>query len=70
MRKLVLHLDALRVESFATGSLSAARGTVRGHDTRITEWCNSRSCPNGCTIAVEGDFPPPLVAAEPQELAE
>lgn len=70
MRKLALYPDALRVDSFETGSLDGTRGTVRGHDTRITEWCNSRSCPNGCTIAVEGDYPPPLVAAEPQELAE
>jgi hypothetical protein len=69
MRKLVLHLDALLVESFETGSLAGTHGTVRGHDTRITEWCNSRSCPNGCTL-IEGDFPPPPAAAEPQELAE
>jgi hypothetical protein len=65
MRKL--QLDALLVESFETGTLAEARGTVRGHDTRITEWCNSRSCPHGCTI-LEADYPPP--AAEPQELAE
>jgi hypothetical protein len=72
MRKLALYPDALRVESFETGSLDGTRGTVRGHDTRITEWCNSRSCPNGCTIMEgEADFPPPpAVVAEPQELAE
>jgi hypothetical protein len=70
MRKLVLHLDALLVESFETGSLAGIHGTVRGHDTRITEWCNSRSCPNGCT-RIEGDYlPPPAAAAEPEELAE
>lgn len=69
MRKLALHVDALLVESFETGALAGIHGTVRGHDTRITEWCNSRSCPNGCTL-IEGDFPPPAVAAEPQELAE
>lgn len=69
MRKLALQIDALLVESFETGSLDCVHGTVRGHDTRITEWCNSRSCPNGCTL-VEGDYPPPLAAAEPQELAE
>lgn len=66
MRKLALHLDALLVESFETGSLDGTRGTVRGHDTRITEWCNSRSCPHGCTI-VEAELP---AAAEPQELPE
>ena len=70
MRKLALHLDALPVQSFETGSLDGIHGTVRGHDTRVTEWCNSRSCPNGCTL-VEGDYPPPLAAAaEPEELAE
>jgi len=65
MRKL--HLDALLVESFETGGVAGPRGTVRGNDSRITEWCNSRSCPNGCT-RIDGDFPPPPPAAvEPQE---
>lgn len=68
MRKLTLHPDALLVESFETGSLAGTHGTVRGHDSRITEWCNSRSCPHGCTL--EGDAPPPLAAAEPMDPAE
>lgn len=31
MRKLALEIDALRVESFATGGERGADGTVRGH---------------------------------------
>jgi len=44
MKKLMLEVDALAVDSFATGDEPAARGTVRGHDTRYTEFCNTRSC--------------------------
>jgi hypothetical protein len=39
MRKLMLELDELQVESFETGSSLERRGTVRGHDTRETEFC-------------------------------
>ncbi|HEY0019482.1 MAG TPA: hypothetical protein VGC13_24485 [Longimicrobium sp.] len=69
MRKLALHLDALLVESFELGGLAGTHGTVHGHDSRITEWCNSRSCPYGCTI-LEADVPAPLAAAEPRHSAE
>ena len=41
MKKLSLELDALSVESFDAGTGGAAGGTVRGHDTRETEWCYS-----------------------------
>ena len=39
MRKLTLQLDALLVDSFETGRKEEVRGTVRGHDTRVTEFC-------------------------------
>jgi hypothetical protein len=39
MRKLTLQLDALRVDSFDTGSPHDRAGTVRGHDTGVTEFC-------------------------------
>lgn len=41
MKKLMLDLDTLRVDSFATtASDDAARGTVRAHDDTIeSEWC-------------------------------
>ena len=39
MRKLALHLDALLVDSFETGSPRDLHGTVRGHDTGVTEFC-------------------------------
>ncbi len=38
MRKLTLQIDALTVDSFDT-SEAKGRGTVRGHDTIVTEWC-------------------------------
>jgi hypothetical protein len=64
MRKVTLDVDALRVDSFATGDAQAARGTVRGHDTRYTEFCNTRSCGvyTHCCLAGEE-----AKAAEPQE---
>jgi hypothetical protein len=46
MKKLTLELDLLVVESFDTGD-AARGGTVRGHDTQFTEWCNSTYL--GCT---------------------
>jgi hypothetical protein len=40
MKKLMLDVDTLRVESFATQDVDARRGTVRGHDdTMETENC-------------------------------
>lgn len=40
MKKLSLDLGTLRVDSFATQDVEAARGTVRGHDdTMESEWC-------------------------------
>lgn len=39
MRKFTLELDALHVDSFETGEKEELRGTVRGHDTRVTEFC-------------------------------
>jgi len=38
MRKLTLQLDHLRVDSFDTGEIGG-RGTVRGNDTAVTEFC-------------------------------
>ena len=48
MRKLTLDLDALRVESWATGDTGEHRGTVRAHDdeTVVTEMCTQEA---GCT---------------------
>ncbi|MBV9107775.1 MAG: hypothetical protein JO306_00030 [Gemmatimonadetes bacterium] len=40
MKKLTLRLEALEVESFDTARENGSRGTVRGHDTRETEWCS------------------------------
>jgi hypothetical protein len=57
MKKLMLDVDGLTVESFATGENAAGRGTVRGHDTRYTEFCNTRTCgvitQCGCQLADE-----------------
>ena len=39
IRKLTLRFDGLCVDSFETGSPDGRRGTVRGHDTRVTEFC-------------------------------
>ena len=53
MRKLMLQLDALHVDSFDTGSPDDRRGTVRGHDTGVTEFCATPYSPckptTGCT---------------------
>jgi hypothetical protein len=38
MRKLTLRVDELQVDSFDTGR-GGRRGTVRGNDTQVTEWC-------------------------------
>ena len=48
MRKLSLHLDDLAVQSFATGDVRGAAGTVRGHD-KTTPACPTTSpfvCPD------------------------
>jgi hypothetical protein len=70
MKKLMLDLDALSVDSFATGDEAAARGTVRGHDTRYTEFCGTRTCgyPTycGCQVAAE-DAPQQAKPDEPFE---
>jgi hypothetical protein len=56
MKKLMLDLDMLAVDSFATGDAADGRGTVRGHDTRFTEFCNTKkTCGSTCA---------PLCAAE------
>jgi hypothetical protein len=64
MRKVTLDVDGLHVDSFATGDAAAARGTVRGHDTRYTEFCNTRSCGvyTHCCLAADEAKP-----AEPKE---
>ncbi len=70
MKKLTLEVDALAVESFATGNSAEVRGTVRGHDTRVTEFCNTRSCAytRCCATAVEDEAPPsPAKPDEPFE---
>ncbi|HET7228820.1 MAG TPA: hypothetical protein VFJ16_02325 [Longimicrobium sp.] len=57
MKKLMLELDALAVDSFATGDAADGRGTVRGHDTRYTEFCGTRTCgyPTYCGCQVVGE---------------
>ncbi|HSU16409.1 hypothetical protein [Longimicrobium sp.] len=73
MKKLTLELDALSVESFDTGAEAAGEGTVRGHDTRITEWCQSTyvgckptiGCVSRLTCAREDDEIPAAMG-EPQ----
>ncbi|HEX6373788.1 MAG TPA: hypothetical protein VF006_32975 [Longimicrobium sp.] len=61
MRKLALDVDTLRVESFATQGVQAARGTVRGYDDTVeTENCSHYTCIFATcltikTCAVEGD---------------
>jgi hypothetical protein len=39
MGKLTLRIDELNVESFETGDERRRSGTVRGHDSGVTEWC-------------------------------
>lgn len=69
MKKLMLDLDALAVDSFDAGGDEAGRGTVRGHDTRYTEFCNTRSCGayTHCCLAADEAVPPPAKADEPFE---
>lgn len=55
MRKLVLDLDALTVETFETTGAEGAGGTVRAHETFDSECqCDTDSCQCGsvesCTI--------------------
>ncbi len=74
MRKLNLQLDTLRVDSFDTGSAEDRRGTVRGHDTRITEWCATPYSPckptqaAGCNTytCARHDDEVPAAMGEPQ----
>ena len=55
MRKLNLQLDTLAVDSFETGTAADRQGTVRGHDTAVTEFCNTPYKPckptTGCPTA-------------------
>jgi hypothetical protein len=70
MKKLMLELDALAVDSFDTGGEAGSRGTVRGHDTRYTEFCNTRSCgvyTHCCLRADEDAAAAPARADEPFE---
>jgi hypothetical protein len=69
MKKLMLDVETLAVESFATGDAAAGRGTVRGHDTRYTEFCNTRSCGiyTHCCLAAAEEAPPAPKADEPFE---
>jgi hypothetical protein len=43
-KKIRLHLDALRVESFETDAAERERGTVHGHDA------SGQSCTYNCTL--------------------
>jgi len=67
MKKLMLDLDVLAVDSFATGDEASARGTVRGHDTRYTEFCNTKSCAYTKCCTLGEDAPQPARADEPFE---
>jgi hypothetical protein len=67
MKKLSLEIEALAVDTFTTGDAGAGRGTVRGHDTRYTEFCNTRSCGAYTYCCLAADEPKP---AEPQEPLE
>jgi len=71
MKKLMLELDALVVDSFTTGDAADGRGTVRGHDTRFTEFCNTKqTCQYtvcGTVCAVEEAAPQPARPDEPFE---
>ena len=44
MRKLTLQIEDLTVDSFTAGEAEDRRGTVRGHDTRVTEFCTVKPC--------------------------
>lgn len=60
MKKLMLHLDELHVESFATDAESDERGTVEGASLPTRPLCSkycppSTGCPGDtetCTLAV------------------
>jgi hypothetical protein len=68
MKKLMLDPDVLAVDSFTTGDAADGRGTVRGHDTRFTEFCNTRSCAyTRCCTTQEEDAPQPAKPDEPFE---
>jgi hypothetical protein len=50
-KKLALDLERLAVESFETALPAEGRGTVRGHDSRLTfpactdtEWASCEAC--------------------------
>jgi hypothetical protein len=56
MKKLTLEIDALKVESFRTGAIRDADGTIRGHafewdwqEDAIKRQANSMGCTDGCT---------------------
>jgi len=54
MKKLMLELDALKVESFSTAGSRDAAGTVRGHGDTYEWGCEGDgdsevSCPAGCS---------------------
>lgn len=56
MKKLTLELDALRVESFRTGAIRDADGTIRGHghewdwqEDAIKRAAGTEGCSDGCT---------------------
>lgn len=70
MRKLMLDLDTLRVESFQTDAPADARGTVRGAEATFNAdcqtweapWCGYQtvefgSCGGGCTGTGTGGGP-------------
>jgi len=66
MKKLTLTLENLRVDSFETGLGDDLRGSVRGHDTRETEFCPTpfkpcrptQACPTVYTCARHDDDAP------------
>ena len=68
MKKLTLELDTLTVDSFVAGDSADGRGTVRGHDTRYTEFCGTRTCgyPTYCGCQVV-DAPQQAKPDEPFE---
>ena len=58
MKKLALNVEALRVESFATREMEAARGTVQARSTDHLRHCSDGTeCTNAATFA---DAPFPL----------
>jgi len=65
MKKLMLDVGTLAVESFDMGENAAGRGTVRGHDTRYTEFCNTRTCGVLTHCGCQVDDPGPVERQEP-----